>query len=172
MGLGVLPVVVQAGIWALRLPDGGGDRREFGSISAGPHHLDASTSVLEAGDHVDVQVVDVLARCATVVPAHVHAHRLECAQDLRLYRLDGEKEVPHRRASKVEECRRVDSGNDEDVPTGRREDIEEGHGPWGLMNDLGRDATGEDLAEDAVGHAGSVAQVRSTVVMTESVRRR
>lgn len=68
--------------------------------------------------------------------------------------------VPHRRASKVEKCGRVDSGNDEDVLTGRREDIEEGHGPWALKNDLGRDATGEDLAEDAVGHAGSVAQVR------------
>jgi hypothetical protein len=54
----------------------------------------------------------------------------------------------------------VDSGNDEDVPAGCREDIEEGHGPWGFMNNLGREATGEDLAEDAVGHGGSVAQVR------------
>jgi len=172
MGLGVLHVVLQPGTGALRFPDGGGYRREFGSISAGTHHLDASTPILEAGDHMDVQVRDVLAGREAVVPSHVHAHRLKRALDLRLNVLHCQEEVPHRRAIEVENRGCMDSWNDEDVPAGCREDIEEGHGPWGLMNDLGRDATGEDLAEDAVGHAGSVAQVRSTVVMTESVCRR
>jgi hypothetical protein len=159
MGLGALPVVLQLGIGALRLPDGGGDRREFGSISAGTHHLDASPPVLEAGDHVDMQVVDVLARWTTVIPAHVHAQRLECALDPCLDGLDGLEEVAHRRVIKVEERGRVDAGHDEYVATGCREYIQERNRPGALVNDLGRNATGDDLAEYAVGHPGSLAQV-------------
>ena len=91
---------------------------------------------------MDVQVGDVLAGCEAVVPAHVHADRVECALDLRLNLLHGQEEVPHRRAIKVEHRGRVNAGNDEYVPSGCREDIEKGHGSWGFMNNFGRDATG------------------------------
>lgn len=144
----------------LRLPDRGCDRRELRAISAGSHQLDASTPVLEARDHVDVQVVDVLTRRAAVIPPHVHAHRMECALDLRLNRLDGQEEVPHRRVIEVQERGGVGARHDEDVPSGRWEDIQEGHGPRAFVNDLGGDAAGDDLAEDAIGHRGSVAQDR------------
>ena len=126
------------------------------------HHLDAPTPILEAGDHVDVQVMDVLAGREAMIPAHVHAQWPECALDLRLHGLDGEEEVAHRRVVEVRERGGVKAGDDENVPTGRREYIQEGHGPWDFMNYLSRDATGDDLAEDAIGHAGSVAQVRGT----------
>jgi hypothetical protein len=52
---------------------------------------------------VDVQVMDVLARCATVIPVHVRAHWLECTLDLPLYRLHREEEVPHGRVVEVQE---------------------------------------------------------------------
>ncbi len=144
----------------LRRPDGGCDRGEFGAISTGPHHLDAPASVLEAGDHVDVQVVDVLARWTAVIPAHVHPHRVERALDLRLNGLDGEEELTDGRSVEVRERGSVSAGHDEDVPTGRREDIQEGDGPWTFVNHLGRDAAGYDFAKDAIGHVGSVAQDR------------
>jgi hypothetical protein len=118
--------------------------------------LDAPAAILEAGDHMDVEVGDVLAGSEAMVPAHVHADWPECALDLCLNLLHSQEEVPHCRGIKVEHGGCVNSGNDENVPAGCREDIEEGHGPWGFVNNLGRDVTGEDLAEDAVGHAGSL----------------
>jgi len=110
-----------------------------------------------AAQDVDVKVVDGLA----AVGAGVDDHAIAVDEPFRTSNFSGSgKQVAEERSVTgiaVGERGDVFSGNDEEMSGRLRIDVEEGDAAVVLVNELGGDGSGDDLAEEAL-HGGTSVQ--------------